>query len=158
MKDEQRNVFISHVHENDNRLRPLKDLLKKEGLGIRDYSVNNEKPNKAKSEDYIWRKHIKPRLDASGTLAVLISPEMTKKDSQWVQREIEYAHEKDKRIVGIWNEGESGELPHELADYADAIVDWNGDRIKQAILEEEEVFCDEEGEPLSPRELDRHKC
>lgn len=158
MEEQQRNVFISHVHENDDRLSPLKDLLKKEGLGIRDYSVNSEKPNLAKNEDYIWREHIKPRLDASGTLAVLITPEMSEKDSKWVQREIEYAHEKGKRIVGIWNEGEHGTPPHELEEYADAIVDWNGDRIKQAILEEEDIFVNRDGSDYPPRNPDRHRC
>jgi len=53
MADEIKNVFISHVHEDDAGLGKLKDLLAKDGMTIRDYSINADKANKAKSPEYI---------------------------------------------------------------------------------------------------------
>ena len=42
MADEIRNVFISHIHEDDEGLAKLKDLLGKSGFVVRDasYYVN----------------------------------------------------------------------------------------------------------------------
>ena len=102
-------------------------------------------------------KYLKPRIDASGTLAVLITREMTEKESEWVDREITYAHEQGKRIVGIWDHGtDRVELPHRLDEIADSIVSWNGRQIIEAIFEEKDIFYDREGKPLQQRDVIRH--
>ena len=51
MADETKNVFISHVHEDDAGLGKLKDLLKSKGMTIRDYSIRSDNPNNA-NPDY----------------------------------------------------------------------------------------------------------
>jgi len=48
-----RNVFISHVHEDDAGLQKLKDLLQANGMAVRDSSVHKGKFNDAKDPDYI---------------------------------------------------------------------------------------------------------
>ena len=53
MTGDTKNVFISHVHEDDSGLAKLKELLAKKGMTIRDSSINSEKPNNATSEAYI---------------------------------------------------------------------------------------------------------
>jgi hypothetical protein len=58
-----RNVFISHIHEDDHRLTPLKDLLSKAGMNVRDGSIHSDKPNNAKSPDYIKSEILKPRIE-----------------------------------------------------------------------------------------------
>ena len=45
MKNEVKNVFISNIHEDDSKLSDLKNLLKKNGIDARDYSINADKPN-----------------------------------------------------------------------------------------------------------------
>ncbi len=40
MSDQVKNVFISHVHEDDEGLGALKDLLSKHGMSIRDGSIS----------------------------------------------------------------------------------------------------------------------
>ncbi len=45
MLDKIKNVFISHLHEDDDGLVKLKDLVAKHGLQIRDSSITAEKPN-----------------------------------------------------------------------------------------------------------------
>ena len=110
MADETKNVFISHIHEDDDGLGKLKDLLKCKGLTIRDYSINADNPNNAKSEDYIKSEILAPRIQQSSTLVVYITPET--KTSEYVNWEIEYAQSKDKRIVGVGAQGGNGcEVP-----------------------------------------------
>ena len=48
MADDTKNVFVSHVHEDDAGLGKLKDLLKANGMTIRDYSISSDNPNNAK--------------------------------------------------------------------------------------------------------------
>ena len=157
MADETKNVFISHVHEDDAGLGKLKDLLKSKGMTIRDYSIRSDNPNNAKSEDYIKSEILSPRIQQCGTLAVYISPET--KDSDYVNWEIEYAHREDKRIVGIWADGESGcGLPEALKKYADAVVGWTGNRIIDAINGKIDGWENLDGSQYPPREIRRYSC
>ena len=75
MADETKNIFISHIHEDDEGLGKLKSLLKDNGMTTRDYSINADNPNNAHSEDYIKSDILAPRIRQSSTLAVYISPE-----------------------------------------------------------------------------------
>ena len=157
MADETKNVFISHVHEDDDGLGKLKDLLGKNGMTIRDYSINSDNPNNAKSEDYIKSEILAPRIQQSSTLVVYISPET--KDSEYVNWEIEYAQKLDKRIVGVWAEGESGcEVPDALKDYADAVVGWTGNSIIDAINGKIDDWKNPDGTQCTPREIKRYSC
>ena len=132
MADIDKNVFVSHIHEDDAEVGKLKDLLSKQGFNIRDYSVTKDNPNKANNADYIKQEILKPRLDASSTLAVVITPQT--RDSKWVDWEVEYAVEHGKRVVGIWANGHSEcEAPQSLEDYADAFVSWDSDKIIDAL-------------------------
>ena len=113
MADETKNIFISHIHEDDEGLDKLKSLLKDNGMTPRDYSINADNPNNAHSEDYIKSQVLAPRIRQSGTLVVYISPETM--DSDYVNWEIEYAQKQGKRIVGVWAHGEAGcEVPEAL--------------------------------------------
>ena len=44
-----KNVFISHVHEDDGLLQDLKELLERNGYQIRDGSIDSSKPNAAEN-------------------------------------------------------------------------------------------------------------
>ena len=44
-----KNVFISHVHEDDAGLDDLKSLLRSKGMEVRDSSINSDRPNNAQS-------------------------------------------------------------------------------------------------------------
>ena len=158
MADETKNIFISHIHEDDVGLGKLKSLLKDNGMTIRDYSINADNPNNAHSEDYIKSQILAPRIKQSSTLVVYISPET--KDSQWVDWEIEYAQKQDKRIVGVWADGESGcEVPQALDDYADAVVGWTGNRIIDAIDGKIDGWENPDGTKKSSlRNINRYSC
>ena len=82
MAEETKNIFISHIHKDDEGLGKLKSLLKDNGMTTRDYSINADNPNNAHSEEYIKSHILAPRIRQSSTLVVYISPKT--KGSPWV--------------------------------------------------------------------------
>lgn len=127
-----KNIFISHIHEDDAGLAKLKSLTRKHGLIVRDGSINKAKPNKAKNADYILHKIIGPRIKWCSVMVVYITPQT--KNSGWVDKEIMRAASLGKRIVGVWAHGHAGcEPPTNLTQLADAMVGWDGGRIVDAL-------------------------
>ena len=157
MSQETRNVFISHIHEDDEGLPRLKDLVARHGMICRDGSITTGKFNSATNEDYIKYEILASRIKWASVLVVYISPET--KDSDWVNWEIEYAHKEGKRIVGVWAWGEKDcELPEALDHYADAVVGWNGESIIDAINGESDDSRTQDGQELGYRSIPRHSC
>src|SRR4051812_41333321 len=125
---ERKNVFISHIHEDDAGLTKLKDLLKSKGMEVHDSSIHTGKFNNAKDPDYIKTQILAPAINWAGTFIVYVSPGT--KESLWVDWEIEYAAKQGKRIIGVWEHGEKDcDLPPALQEHADAMVGWNGGAI-----------------------------
>lgn len=156
-QSEIKNIFVSHIHEDDHRLTPLTKLAEKHGCEMRDASINSSNPNDATDENYIKYQILAPRIDWASTLVVLITPET--KDSKYVQWEIEYAEKQGKRIVGIWDDGEAGcDLPDALEDLADAVVPWNGEKLVDAILGDFNGIIDPDGNQRPDRAIPRHRC
>ena len=132
MPDEIRNVFISHIHEDDAGLGKTKDLLSKKGYALRDSSISADNPNAASSDDYIKSGILAPRIQWAGTMLVYVTPDTGK--SPWVDWEIDYAHRHGKRIVGVWAQGDAEcDVPDALDKYADAVVGWDSSRIIDAM-------------------------
>ncbi|HET6434269.1 MAG TPA: TIR domain-containing protein [Xanthomonadaceae bacterium] len=129
---DMKNVFISHVHEDDDGLQKLKSLLASKGLTVRDSSIHTGKFNDAKSADYIKCDILAPAIKWAGVFICYVSPKT--KHSEWVNWEIEYAAKQGMRIVGVWAHGDRDcDLPEALREYADAMVGWNGDSVIDAI-------------------------
>ena len=157
MSDQIKNVFVSHIHEDDKGLGEFKSLLEKNGMAIRDYSINSDNPNNAKSEDYIKSEILAPRIRDCGVMVVYISPDT--KESKYVNWEIEYAQSQGKRIVGVWAHGEQGcDVPDALADYANAVVGWQGNRIIDAINGHINEWEEPDGNLIPPRDIKRYSC
>lgn len=157
MPGQTKNVFISHVHEDDEGLAKLKSLLDKNGMTIRDYSIKSDNPNNAHSEEYIKSQILAPRIQGCSTMIVYISPDT--KESHYVNWEIEYAQKEGKRIVGVWENGEKGcEVPDALADYADAVVGWHGNSIIDAINGKINGWEQPDGSPCESRDIKRYSC
>jgi hypothetical protein len=156
MAGQIKNIFISHVHEDDAGLAELKSLVAKNGLTIRDYSVNADNPNNAKSPEYIKTSILAPRIQDCATMVVYISPKT--KESAWVGWEIEHAERNGLRIVGVWAHGEKGcEIPRALEDFADAVVGWHGNSIIDAI-NGKNGWENPDGSMRGPREIKRAEC
>jgi hypothetical protein len=90
-------------------------------------------------------------------MVVLVTPDT--KDSDWVNREIEYAREQGKRIIGVWDRGEKGcELPEKLDEYGDVVVAWQGEQIVDAIFGRISGWRDPKGDPIPPRDIPHYCC
>ena len=154
--EQRRNVFISHIHEDDDGLKKLKSLLGRSGMEIRDSSINSDRPNNAKNDGYIKSAILAPAINWAGTFICYISPQT--KNSDWVNWEIEYAAKQGKRIVGIWEHGQNEcEIPQALKEYADAVVGWNGDSIIKAINGENK-WEKPNGQEFNTLQIKRHPC
>lgn len=155
-----RNVFISHVHADDDLLPKLKDLVKNAGMEVRDGSINSDKPNEAKSEDYIKQNILAPRIGWASTLVVLITHDTA--DSWWVNWEIQHAIGKGKNVVGVFAQGATdADIPDELRRCGDAaIVGWQGERVVAAIKGEVREWDSPDGEGRSgPKwDIERYTC
>jgi MTH538 TIR-like domain (DUF1863) len=157
MAGQTKNIFISHIHEDDSRLGDLKGLLAKHGMTARDSSINSTNPNQAKSEEYIKSQILAPQIQWAGTLVVYVSP--ATKNSDWVNWEIEYAHKLGKRIIGVWERGAKDcELPDALKNYADAVVGWTGTSIIDAINGDCDVWEKPDGAQFDRRPITPHRC
>lgn len=157
MSNGAKNIFISHIHEDDDLLQDLKQLLTRNGYEIRDSSIDSSKPNEAQDEAYIKSEILAPRIKWAGTVVVLLSPKT--KESKYVEWEIEYAQKEDKRIVGVWAQGAQGtEGPENLEFYADAVVGWQADRVMDAITGKINNWYGPDGVERAPRKIDRYSC
>jgi len=130
---DKKNVFISHVHEDDELVPKLKELIANAGMEVRDGSITSDKPNEAQSEEYIKREILEPRIQWASTLVVLITHDTA--DSWWVNWEIKRAVELGKNVVGVYAQGATdADIPEELQKCGDAaIVGWQGGRVVAAI-------------------------
>lgn len=157
MADEIKNVFISHIHEDDEGLGKLKDLVAKSGLTVRDASINSSNPNNAKDSDYIKAQILAPQIQWASTLVVYINPET--KNSEWVNWEIEYAEKIGKRIVGVYAHGANEcDVPEALEKYADDVRGWNSEGVVEAIVGKTNEWHTPSGELRDPRRIKRYGC
>lgn len=154
---DMKNIFISHIHEDDAGLGNLKDLLRNNGIDPRDYSVSADNPNNAHNESHIKYRILAPRIQLCSALIVYISADT--RFSPWVNWEIEYANREGKTIVGVYERGASGcELPEALQSYGDALVGWTGNDIIDAINGRLREWRMPNGEQPPPRNIPRHDC
>jgi hypothetical protein len=129
--DKTKNVFVSHYHKDEENIGKLKDLLGKRGYTIKNSSIDSSKRNRAINEEYI-RRLLRLRIHWAGTFICLIGPETHTRT--WVDREIEMAKNKGKRIVGIFiNGARDSDIPANFEKYGDALVGWTTDKIIGAI-------------------------
>lgn len=156
---EKKNIFISHVHEDDALIPKLKDLIARAGMEVRDGSITSDKPNDAKNQEYIKREILAPRIQWASTLVVLIGQDTH--DSWWVNWEIKHAIEQGKTVIGVYAQGATeADIPDELRVCGDAvIVGWQGDRVVDAINGQIQWDTPDTGEPRSPEWLvKRYSC
>ena len=155
-----KNVFISHVHEDDALVPNLKQLIERAGMVVRNGSVTSDRPNDAQNVEYIKREILKPRIEWASTLVVLITHDTA--DSWWVNWEIQYAVQLGKRVVGVFAQGSTdADIPEELGKCGDsAIVGWQGNRVVDAINGDiAEWDNPQTGQPRDPEwRIQRYKC
>ena len=150
-------IFVSHIHEDDEHIQNMRDLLKEHGHEVHVSAVDSTNPNSAKDADYIKNSILKPKIDWAGTMVVLISPGT--KDSEWVNWEIDEAERQGMRIVGVWTHGAAEcDVPESLTQYADAVVGWQADRIEGAINGTINNWTGSDGQPRDRQLIRKYGC
>lgn len=160
MTDETKNIFVSHQHNDADKIESFKDLIGRHGVYMRDSSIyENKLKNNAKNEQYIKQELIKPQMQWAGTVVVLIGKDTAKSD--YVNWEIKKAAEMGKRIVGVFLQGARDEdVPSELYEHGHNLVGWNGEKIVRAINGEDMEWENPDGTPRdnNPTDLPRSIC
>lgn len=152
-----RRIFVPHVHEDDEHVDKLREFLNRGGREADVSAIDSSSPNQANDPDYITREYIRPKVEWSEAIVVLISPNT--QGSDWVQKEIELAKQLGRRIIGVWIPGSEGcPIPEGLQDYANAIVSWNETSILDAIDGNINNINDASGTPIAPQNIARHNC
>lgn len=146
--DKTRNVFISHYNKDEEHIGKLRDLLGRKGYTIKNSSIDSTKPNRVTNDEAIKRL-LRLRIHWAGTFICLIGPRTHTRP--WVDWEIEQAHRKGKRIVGIFTSGAStSDIPDNLKLYRNALVKWNTDNIISAIEGSNNVSENPDGSQSEP--------
>ena len=176
MGDDIRNVFISHVHEDDAGLagaRPAESVAgARAALPRRRRGGARRRPGRERVAQreggraerlpapaglHIKSQILAPQIQWASTLLVYITPET--KDSKWVNWEIEYAAKSGKRIVGVYARGANEcDVPEALDKYADDVRGWQSDGIVDAILGKTNEWRNPSGELRDPRSIRRYRC
>jgi hypothetical protein len=152
-----RRIFAPHVHEDDEHVDKLRQLLNQSGREVDVSAIDSSSPNNARNPDYIMSEYIRPKVEWCEAIVVLISPNT--QGSDWVDNEIELAKRLERRIIGVWIPGSEGcPIPEGLQDYANAIVSWNDDSILGAIDGNINNIADASGTPIAPQNIARHNC
>lgn len=160
MVDEIKNIFVSHQHNDADKIESFKKLIGNHGIDMKDSSIyENKLKNNATNEQYIKQELIKPQMKWAGTVVVLIGKDTSKSD--YVNWEIKIAAEMGKRIVGVYLQGSKEEdIPTELIENGNNLVGWNGKKIVDAINGEDLEWENPDGTPRSnnPMDLPRYQC
>lgn len=160
MADKMKNIFVSHQHNDADKIEVFKSLIGKHGINMRDSSIYESKlKNNAKNEQYIKQELIKPQMQWAGTIAVLIGKDTAKSD--YVNWEIRTVAEMGKRIVGVFLQGAKEEdIPQELIEHGHNLVGWNGEKIVRAINGEDMGWEKSDGSPRdkNPRGMSHYQC
>ncbi|WP_238916827.1 TIR domain-containing protein [Clostridium sp. YIM B02555] len=131
-----KNLFFSYYFKNSNEYGDIIQKLKDRGyFDFKNGSLNEENPAQTTSQ---IKNDINAKIDWAGTVVVIIGPGTYTRS--WVNYEIDYAAEKNKRIVGVYLYGQSSsKIPSSLRTLKDneykelALVRWNTDSIVNAI-------------------------
>lgn len=160
MSDEVKNIFVSHQHNDADKIESFKNLIGKHGIDMRDSSIYESKlKNNAANEQYIKQELIKPQMKWAGTVVVLIGKDTAKSD--YVNWEIKTAAEMGKRIVGVYLQGARNEdIPTEMVENGSDLVGWNGKKVVDAINGKDLEWENSDGSPRSnnPMDLPRYQC
>lgn len=133
----RRHVFISHHHQDDEKVTNLTNLLNSKGLDIRNSSVrmkpeNERRMNEKKVDKKVIERILRMKISWASSVIVLIGKDTHKRP--WVNWEIDKAKEQGKRIIGVYDRGGTeADIPPSLEKYGSAIVNWNAESIISAI-------------------------
>lgn len=127
------NIFISHSWNYDKHYQKIVDMLEKEGLDFKDYSVPKDDPLNTDGTDDDLYEAIKRKI--SPCSVVIIMAGVYSSYSKWIDKEIKISKEEfasEKKIIAVepWA---SLKTSQKVKDNADEIVKWQAKSIVNAI-------------------------
>jgi len=153
---ERRHIFISHHHADDQSVSDMTSLLKAKGYDIRNSSIratakpaNQDRLDKGLIKTEVLQRLLRMKISWASTTVVLIGNETHSRP--WVNWEIEQANKLGKRIVGVYERGNTeAKIPPALEKYASSIVNWNSESIMGALDGTANSFQNPDGSQRSP--------
>lgn len=136
-ESKRRHLFISHHHQDDAEVTKLTNLLTSKGYDVRNSSVrmkpeNQRRVDEKRVSDKVIERVLRMKISWASTVVVLIGKDTHTRN--WVNWEIDKAHQQGKRIVGVFvRGGTEADIPPSLEKYGSAIVGWNSENIMSAI-------------------------
>jgi hypothetical protein len=133
-----KNVFVSHHHKDDSSVDGLTRLAAGKGFNLRNSSIrakpeNQKRIDAKKIPEETIKRLLRMKMRWASQLIVVIGKETHSRD--WVNWEIEQAHKMGMPIIGVYENGLTGnvELPGKLLEYGTARVSWRSDSIIEAL-------------------------
>lgn len=129
----QYNIFISHSWNYDEHYQKIVEMLKKEGLEFKDYSVPKSDPVHTNGTDKELYDAIKRKI--SPCSVVIIMAGVYSSYSKWIDKEIQISKNEfvvEKKIIAVEPWG-SLKTSQKVKDNADETVKWQAKSIVNSI-------------------------
>jgi hypothetical protein len=142
-KEKTRRVVVVRRGES---ITDLEELLEELGCTVTILTLHSEN-----DEEYA--------AEIDGEEVVVVVIEEGSANDERLDELVAHAHGKGSRIVGVWGAG-SGEQdrPKSIGIYGDATVTNQKEQLEKAVTDEEDLWCDLEGNQLPERPIPRYKC
>ncbi len=154
MKKVTKNVFVSHHHKDDSSVDGLTKMVAGKGYQLRNSSIrvkpeNQKRLDQKRVSDNAIKRLLRMKMRWASQVIVVIGKKTHTRD--WVNWEIQAAHDLGKPIIGVFEDGlkEKVKIPENLEKYATSRVGWRAASIISA-LEGESQFEEPDGTP-SPK-------
>jgi hypothetical protein len=151
MSNTIKNVFVSHHHKDDASVDGLTKILAGKNYQLRNSSIRVKPENQKRLDQKLIsakaiKRLLRMKMRWASQVIVIIGKETHTRD--WVNWEIQAAHDLGKPIIGVYENGltDNVPLPENLENYATSIVSWRADSIIGA-LEDGKGFQNPDGTP-----------
>lgn len=124
-------IFVSHAWDYKDHYYTIEKWLKNNNISFSNYSVPEHAPLNAPTSTAL-KNALDERIRLSSGIIVIAG--MYVAYSEWINYELESAHNFEKPIIGIIPRGQK-RIPKKLQEYKKTIVGWNSNSLIDAIKE-----------------------
>lgn len=125
-----KNIFVSHSWSYNKNYESLIGLLDNTEIEYKNYSVPKDDPiHNAKNDKELYEAIVRQMSPAS---VIIILAGVYASYSKWIQKEIEIAKSKNKKIIAIeyWGAEKTSKI---VKENADIIIKWQSSSLEKAI-------------------------
>ncbi len=122
-----KSVFISHVHEDAERIQQIEQWAKDGLLG--DVVITKETNDFRQMGEEAIKKHLRPKIQGCAVVLVLIGNDTHNHD--WITYEVQVAKTLHKRVIAVRIKDTQGAPPKMLS--SQKLVRFNAAAVKKAV-------------------------